>query len=120
MGFNIVRLTKFDVDPAAVGQTTWLARREVFVGISDSLVKLLLEFVFFSVRIGISNAPYRFYKLLALLVSCELLPGVAFRLRKDQIDIVDPVYVGLLDLALDLTWLLFRVGVYFLSSQRKG
>jgi hypothetical protein len=107
---------KLDVNAPAVGHSARLAGREVFVGVSNPLVELLLEFVFDSVGIGIAAVPEVFDKLLALLVCVEFLPGVAFGLREDQVVVVDPLLEGLVRLRLDLARLFLRVLFLLLSG----
>ncbi len=60
----------------------------MFVGVGDALVKLFLEFVLFSVGIGVAAAPNLLDELFSLVVCFEFLPGVAFGLSEDRIDVL--------------------------------
>src|SRR5215217_7466879 len=115
MRLNLVRLSKLDVDASAIGHTARLAGREVLVCISDALEEFQLEFVLFTVRIRVAAAPEVFDKLFALFVCVEFGPRVAFGLREDQIYVIDPFNISLLEFALDLTRLFVRTGLCLLS-----
>ena len=83
----------------------------MFVCVSDAFVKLLLELVLFRVGIGIADAPKVLDELFSLVVSGEFFPRVTLRLRQDQIVVIDPFNVGLLDLAFDLALFFVRTGI---------
>src|ERR1041385_1294792 len=105
MRLNLVRLATLNADAAAICQAARFGGREVLVCISHALVELQLEFVFLRVRIGIAVTPEGFDKLFALFVRFEFLPRVAFGLREDWFDVIDPLDVSLFEFALDLAWL---------------
>src|SRR6185503_1168317 len=115
MRLDLVRLSKLDVDTSAISHTARLAGREVLVCISNALEEFQLEFVLFSVGIRVTAAPEVFDKLFALFVCVKFGPGVTFGLRDDQIDVIDPFDISLLEFALDLTWLFVRTGLCLLS-----
>ncbi len=118
MRLDPVRLSKLDVDSAAIGQSSGFARREVFVCIRHTLVELFLKLVLFRVRIGVATAPNFLDELLPLLVCFEFLPGVALRLSQDQIDVIDPLDVRLLELLLDFARFFFGIAFWALCAER--
>jgi hypothetical protein len=96
MRLDRIGLTKLDVDPAAIGKTTRFSGSEVFVCVSNALVKLFFELVLFSIGIRIAGIPNYLDELLALLVGLKFFPGVSLCLSEDRVDIIDPIDIRLL------------------------
>src|SRR6266550_2735917 len=120
MRFDFVWLAILDVNSAAVGHAPGFARGEVFVGVCQTLVEFFLVFVLLSIRIGIALVPKDSDKLLPFVIGLKLVPGCAFRRRKNRGDVVDPIRVSLFRFRLYLSWLFFWMPVSFLSQASKG
>ena len=96
-----VRLAVRDIDVAAVGLPSRLARGEVLVGIGNAGVMLILELVVVGVRVRVPAQPELLDELVPLLIVGQALEGPLLFVRDDPADIfVQPLLVLALQLGL--------------------
>src|SRR5208283_6023867 len=96
---NLIRRSKHDVHPAAVGLPAGDAGGIMLVGICDAPVMLFFKFVLVGVGSGVAALPERLDELVALFVVGELHEGATFVVGNDPAHVlVQPLAVCLAQL----------------------